>query len=71
MENKNLEYITLHTEHTTYQMGITASGFLLHLYYGPRAEGVMGSLLTFADRGYSGNPYELRDDRSFSLDALP
>lgn len=71
MENRNLEYITLHTKHTTYQMGVTESGFLLHLYYGPRAQGGMGSLLTFADRGYSGNPYELRYDRSFSLDALP
>lgn len=71
MENRNLEYITLHTKHTTYQMGVTESGFLLHLYYGPKAQGGMGSLLTFADRGYSGNPYELRDDRSFSLDALP
>lgn len=71
MENRNMEYITLHTKHTTYQMGITESGFLLHLYYGPKAQGNMGSLLTFQDRGYSGNPYELRDDRTFSLDALP
>lgn len=71
MENKNMEYITLHTKHTTYQMGITESGFLLHLYYGPKTQGELGSLLTFADRGYSGNPYELRNDRSFSLDALP
>ena len=73
MENKKLQmdYITLHTKHTTYQMGITESGFLLHLYYGPKAQGELDGLLTFADRGYSGNPYELRDDRSFSLDALP
>ena len=52
-------------------MGITESGFLLHLYYGPKAQGKLGGLLTFADRGYSGNPYEFRYDRSFSLDALP
>lgn len=71
MENKKMEYITLHTKHTTYQMGITESGFLLHLYYGPKAQGKLGGLLTFADRGYSGNPYEFRYDRSFSLDALP
>ena len=73
MEHKKLQmdYITLHTKHTTYQMGITESGFLLHLYYGPKARGELGGLLTFADRGYSGNPYELRDDRTFSLDALP
>lgn len=73
MEHKKLQmdYITLHTKHTTYQMGITESGFLLHLYYGPKAQGELGSLLTLADRGYSGNPYELRDDRTFSLDALP
>ncbi len=31
----------------------------------------MDYLLQYADRGFSGNPYEQRDKRSFSLDTLP
>ena len=31
--------ITLHTVSTTYQMQIDRYGFLLHLYYGKRADG--------------------------------
>ena len=53
-----MELITLHTKHTTYQMGIAEHGFLLHLYYGPKAEGDMSYLLTAYDRGFSGNPYD-------------
>jgi alpha-galactosidase len=62
---------TLHTDHTTYQMQVDAYGFLLHLYYGRRTEGVMDFLLTYADRGFSGNPYEAGADKTYSLDALP
>ena len=40
-----MELITLQTKHTTYQMGIAEHGFLLHLYYGPKAEGDMSYLL--------------------------
>ena len=71
MRKKEMKLITLHTKNTTYQMGGSALGFLLHLYYGPKAEGDMSSLLVFQDRGYSGNPYDAGDDRSFSLDYLP
>lgn len=62
---------TLHTEHTTYQMKVDEYGYLLHLYYGRRAEGSMEYLLNYADRGFSGNPYEVGGDRTYSLDALP
>ncbi|MCI8513030.1 MAG: alpha-galactosidase [Lachnospiraceae bacterium] len=61
---------TLHTKHTTYQMKVDAYGFLLHLYYGKKSDGDMSYLLTYADRGFSGNP-EGAADRTYSLDFLP
>ena len=67
-ENKTL---TLHTKNTTYQMQIDRYGFLLHLYYGKRADGCMDYLLTFYDRGFSGNPYDAGKDKTYSMDALP
>lgn len=63
--------ITLHTKNTTYQMQIDKYGFLLHLYYGKTAEGCMDYLLTFYDRGFSGNPYDAGTDKTYSMDALP
>ncbi len=57
--------------HSTYQMKADYYGNLLHLYYGDRTEGSMEYLLTFGDRGFSPNPYEAGDDRTYSLDALP
>lgn len=62
---------TLHTAHTTYQFAADGNGFLLHTYYGPRAEGDFRRLLRFADRGFSPNPNALADGRVFSLDTLP
>ena len=62
---------TLHTKQSTYQMQVDSYGFLLHLYYGRRTGGVMDYLLTFADRGFSGNPYDAGNDRMYSLDVLP
>ena len=63
--------ITLHTVNTTYQMQIDRYGFLLHLYYGKRADGCMDYLLTYYDRGFSGNPYEAGTDKTYSMDSLP
>lgn len=68
-ENKNI--FTLHTNHSTYQMQVDQYGFLLHLYYGRRAEGEMDYLLTYSDRGFSGNPYDAGTDTTYSMDALP
>ena len=62
---------TLHTEHTTYQLQADRFDRLLHLYYGRRSEGCFDYLLSCADRGFSGNPYEAGDERSYSMDALP
>ncbi len=62
---------TLHTKDSTYQMQVDPFGFLLHLYYGRKAEGCMDYLLTYADRGFSGNPYDVGSDRTYSMDVLP
>ena len=62
---------TLDTAHTSYQMKVDAYGFLLHLYYGGRVYGNMDYLLTCYDRGFSGNPADVGNDRTYSLDALP
>lgn len=62
---------TLETENTTYQMQVDCYGVLLHLYYGPAVSGCMDYLLTYLDRGFSGNPYEAGRDRTYSLDVLP
>ena len=57
---------TLSTNSTTYQMQADKLGYLIHLYYG------RGNWeLTFADRGFSGSPYDAGTDRTYSLDALP
>ena len=62
---------TLHTKGSTYQMQVDPYGFLLHLYYGRRTRGCMDYLLTYADRGFSGNPYDVGKDRTYSMDVLP
>ena len=69
--NPNSKIFTLHTAHSTYQMKVDTLGYLLHLYYGDRSSGSMDYLLTYADRGFSGNPYAAGADRTYSLDALP
>ena len=62
---------TLNTKHTTYQMQVDHYGFLLHLYYGSKISGNMDYLLTYYDRGFSGNPADAGNDRTYSMDALP
>ena len=69
--NSSNRIFTLNTAHTTYQMQADAKGYLLHLYYGAKTAGEMDYLLTYADRGFSGNPNSAGSDRTYSLDALP
>lgn len=52
-------------------MKVDSLGFLLHLYYGARVSGNMDYLLTYYDRGFSGNPADAGNDRTYSMDALP
>ncbi len=65
------QIFTLDTAHTSYQMKVDDFGFLLHLYYGGRVYGNMDYLLTCYDRGFSGNPWDVGNDRTYSLDVLP
>lgn len=69
--NPNKRIFTLHTKHSTYQMQVDSLGYLLHLYYGAKNNRSMEYVLTYADRGFSGNPYAAGADRTYSLDALP
>ena len=59
------------TAHTSYQIKVDDFGFLLHLYYGGRVYGNMDYLLTCYDRGFSGNPSDVGNDRTYSMDVLP
>ena len=62
---------TLQTKNTTYQMQVDRYGFLLPLYYGKKTDTCMDYLLTYYDRGFSGNPYDAGEDRTYSMDTLP
>ncbi len=61
----------LDTANTTYQMKVDQYRYLLHLYYGEKMDAPMDYMLTYFDRGFSGNPYDAGTDRTYSLDALP
>ncbi len=63
---------TLQTEKSTYQMKVGSYGIFLHTYYGPRIDNQdMSYLIQQQDRGFSGNPDDAGDDRTFSVDTLP
>ena len=68
---KDRKILSLHTKNTTYQMKIDEYGFLLHLYYGKKIQGDAEGLLEYRDRGFSGNPYEAGENRTYSMDTLP
>ena len=64
--------ITLHTRETTYQMQLSDTGHVLHLYYGPRLDGAcLDYLHILTDCGFSPNSYENRLHREISPDILP
>ena len=64
--------LTLHTRESSYQMQIGPLGYLLHCYYGRRAEGNFAPLHRKKDVGFSPVPYELAGEtRGFSPDTLP
>lgn len=69
--DKERNSFTIQTRHTTYQMQVDRFGCLLHLYYGSRTEGCQDYLLTYYDRGFSGNLYAAERDRTYSMDVLP
>lgn len=70
--NQKAKTFTLHTKNTSYQMKTGNLDYLLHLYYGPSIpDQDMSYQIMRYDRGFSGNPYESRNCRTFSLDAQP
>ncbi len=63
---------SLHTRNSSYQIKIGNLDYLLHLYYGPTLHDAdLSYQIMQYDRGFSGNPYESRNERTFSLDAQP
>lgn len=69
----NHNVITLHTQNSSYQMKVDSLGTLLHTYYGRRIDETdMSYQISHADRGFSGNPYEMgKTNKTYSLDVLP
>ncbi|MBM6971870.1 alpha-galactosidase, partial [Mordavella massiliensis] len=71
LDTKNRVF-TLQTNHSMYQMKADRYGVLLHTLFGEKGSVFDYSyLITYADRGFSGNPYDVDDERTYSLDALP
>ncbi len=62
---------SLVTANTLYQMRADGAGVLQHLYYGAKTGEDMSYRIRMVDRGFSGNPYEQRSERGYSLDTLP
>lgn len=70
--NEEKKSFTLETKASTYQMRINEIGVLEHLYYGAKVLNAdMSYLIVDCDRGFSGNPYELKDQRGISIDTRP
>lgn len=70
--SEKTKVFNLQTKSSSYQMKVAEYGVLLHTYYGQKiGDGDLSYLIMRADRGFSGNPYEAGEDRSFSLDCLP
>ncbi|MBQ3264445.1 MAG: alpha-galactosidase [Ruminococcus sp.] len=69
---EKIKQFVLETRSTSYQMKIDELGYLHHLYYGPKAgrRDLSYQYRTY-DHGFSGNPYDMRHDRAFSLDSTP
>ena len=69
--DKQTKTLALETESTTYLMKIADGGWLWHLYYGGRlADRDLSGMYPEFDCGFSGNPYDFRCERVFSLDIL-
>lgn len=72
IEKKESGTFTLQTRTSTYQMKVDRHGVLLHTYYGAKTdESDYSYLIMPADRGYSGQPGDLGNDRTYSLDFYP
>ncbi|MCI8453054.1 MAG: alpha-galactosidase [Lachnospiraceae bacterium] len=69
--NADSNTFILETRDTSYLMKVSRYGNLLHLYYGERIpDENLDYLIKVCDRGFSPNPNEAGNDRTFSLDYL-
>ena len=69
---KENRLFTLCTRNSMYQMKADDKGILLHTYYGKKTEVFDYSyLIQRRDHGFSGNPEEAGNDRTYSTDTLP
>lgn len=63
--------LILETANTAYQMKIDELGYLQHLYYGKKlGQNDMSYPFRYYDHGFSGNPYDMRENRAYSLDTM-
>ena len=69
--NTEKRIFTLETKHTMYQMQADTYGVLRHLWYGAKTGCDMSYLQDYPDVGFSGNPHDAGNDRTYSLDTLP
>ncbi len=70
--NEKTKVFKLHTKNSVYQMQVRDYDTLAHLYFGADiGDSDASHRIISLDRGFSGNPYEAGDDRTFSLDVLP
>ena len=70
--NEQKQTFSLHTARTTYQLKIGNLNYVNHLYYGATIRDEdLSYLIRRYDRGFSGNPYDSLQERTFSLDAQP
>ena len=69
--NADTNTFILQTDNSSYLMKISRYKNLLHLYYGRRIKDEdLDYLIRLQDRGFSPNPNEAGNDRTFSLDFL-
>lgn len=70
--NDETKVFSLRTKNSMYQMQVRDFNTLVHLYYGADIGDTEAAYrIICLDRGFSGNPYEAGEDRTFSLDVLP
>lgn len=71
--NEEKKFFNITTKNATYQMKVDSYNHLIHTYYGSKIDDTdMYTQISFADRGFSANPYEAgKKDRTYSLDVLP
>ena len=66
------KHLILETKNSGYHMKIDHLGYLQHMYYGPKpGQDDLSYAFRYYDRGFSGNPYAMRYDRTYSLDSMP